>query len=421
MAVTQYIGARYVPKFFENADGTSAWAAGVAYEPLTIVTYNGNSYTSKKPVPASVGNPSANNAYWAPTGIYNEQVESLRQEFEELAENTETSLLEKMNKDGFEHIVMISDSYGVNSAVGGTSWIQHVINNYPDRVAKYGAFGGAGFGYSSLATGYFATYINTMEADETADLVILLAGANDGNLLTNGTTNEATIANGIQDSMNVIRSKYPKAIVKIGFVGSHVPTDSKTSYKKVRDVYRSAAAANGYDYIFNAEYVLHDTRLITGAGIHPGTEGSLKLYYLARNVIFNVPTEVHEVWKPNALTEVEINNDITEYRYTASGNFAQLALTGTPTAFTDPVALAEFGNSSGIFNPVSTVTGSENVGLRKASDQSTLGASIQWSGNAAGKLCYQFTNIAGGGGGVDACDRIYIPKYFALRCDSMLC
>lgn len=75
--VRQYIGARYVPKFYENSDGTAAWRAGVIYEPLTIVTYNGNSYTSKKAVPAEIGNPSSNPEYWVATGIFNQQLADL--------------------------------------------------------------------------------------------------------------------------------------------------------------------------------------------------------------------------------------------------------------------------------------------------------------------------------------------------------
>ena len=51
----QYIGARYVPKFFEGEGGSNTWAgSSVAYEALTVVTYLNNSYTSKKPVPAGV-------------------------------------------------------------------------------------------------------------------------------------------------------------------------------------------------------------------------------------------------------------------------------------------------------------------------------------------------------------------------------
>ena len=84
MAVRQYIGARYVPKFYENSDNTSEWRNGVIYEPLTIVTWNGNSYTSKKPVPANVGEPSTNTEYWVATGLYNEQIQAILDRINEL-------------------------------------------------------------------------------------------------------------------------------------------------------------------------------------------------------------------------------------------------------------------------------------------------------------------------------------------------
>ena len=74
----QYIGARYVPKFYDY-NGSSNWRSGVEYEALTIVTRNGNSYTSKIPVPSSVGSPEENPTYWVATGLYNEQVEAYRQ------------------------------------------------------------------------------------------------------------------------------------------------------------------------------------------------------------------------------------------------------------------------------------------------------------------------------------------------------
>lgn len=85
MAVTQYIGARYVPKFYENSDGTEEWRAGVEYEPLTIVTWNGNSYTSKKPIPSTVGSPSENPSYWVATGVFNQQIADLTNRVNSLA------------------------------------------------------------------------------------------------------------------------------------------------------------------------------------------------------------------------------------------------------------------------------------------------------------------------------------------------
>jgi hypothetical protein len=74
MSTRQYIGARYVPKFFENPNGSAEWIKETSYEALTIVTYLGNSYTSKKPVP--INTDITNSEYWAPTGNYNEQLQN---------------------------------------------------------------------------------------------------------------------------------------------------------------------------------------------------------------------------------------------------------------------------------------------------------------------------------------------------------
>lgn len=76
MSIREYVGARYVPKFFDN-EGSNEWAAGVVYEPLTIVTYLNNSYTSKIPVPANIGNPANNPRYWVLTGNYNAQLDDI--------------------------------------------------------------------------------------------------------------------------------------------------------------------------------------------------------------------------------------------------------------------------------------------------------------------------------------------------------
>ena len=50
MAVTQYVGARYVPLFADPLE----WDKTRAYEPLTIVYHNGNSYTSRQYVPVGI-------------------------------------------------------------------------------------------------------------------------------------------------------------------------------------------------------------------------------------------------------------------------------------------------------------------------------------------------------------------------------
>lgn len=74
MAVTQYVGARYVPLFADPLD----WDSNKSYEPLTIVYHAGNSYTSRQFVPSGVE--INNEAYWALTGNYNAQIEQYREE-----------------------------------------------------------------------------------------------------------------------------------------------------------------------------------------------------------------------------------------------------------------------------------------------------------------------------------------------------
>ncbi len=74
MAVTQYIGSRYVPLFADPVE----WSSTKSYEALTIVLHEGNSYTSKQAVP--VGVDLTNEEFWAQTGNYNAQVEAYRAE-----------------------------------------------------------------------------------------------------------------------------------------------------------------------------------------------------------------------------------------------------------------------------------------------------------------------------------------------------
>ena len=74
----QYIGARYVPIFGRQGEESLLWDNTAPYEPLTIVLYQGNSYTSRQYVP--IGIDIQNNNYWANTGNYNAQIEQYRRD-----------------------------------------------------------------------------------------------------------------------------------------------------------------------------------------------------------------------------------------------------------------------------------------------------------------------------------------------------
>lgn len=86
MTVTQYVGARYVPLFADPIE----WSKETAYEPLTIVIHEGNSYTSRQAVPKGID--IANDEFWALTSNYNAQVESYRKETAKAVEDAANAL-----------------------------------------------------------------------------------------------------------------------------------------------------------------------------------------------------------------------------------------------------------------------------------------------------------------------------------------
>lgn len=65
-----YVGHRYVPKHLAE------WDINQPYESLSVVTYQGNSFTSRQNVP--IGIDINDEDYWASTGNYNAQVENYR-------------------------------------------------------------------------------------------------------------------------------------------------------------------------------------------------------------------------------------------------------------------------------------------------------------------------------------------------------
>ena len=76
---SQYVGSRYVPIFADPIE----WDINKSYESLTIVTYNGESYTSRCNVAPGID--ITNSRYWAKTGAYNAQVEQMKESVKDLS------------------------------------------------------------------------------------------------------------------------------------------------------------------------------------------------------------------------------------------------------------------------------------------------------------------------------------------------
>lgn len=241
MSTRQYIGARYVPKFFDW-NGSTEWRPGVAYEALTIVTRNGNSYTSKIPVPSNIGAPESNPEYWVSTGLFNEQIESIRQ----LAENTSSELndfikdggigsdniadgavtSDKISDDAItidkiapRYVVIVGDSYQAGYDPGGNNqgWGAYLLSMFGYNGHNIPGVGGAGFSKGASSPFDFATILSNnpptdIDYDKVTDIVVG-GGYNDF-----GATS-AAIDDGISRFYTHCRSRYPNARIWVAPVG----------------------------------------------------------------------------------------------------------------------------------------------------------------------------------------------------------
>ena len=112
----QYVGARYVPKIMGE------WNKDLQYEALSVVTYMGNSFTSKIPVPANVE--INNEKYWVNTGNFNAQLDNINKTL-----NNMTNIVNDLNSkpinvltlgvknDGSEDCSSIINSASKNNAL----------------------------------------------------------------------------------------------------------------------------------------------------------------------------------------------------------------------------------------------------------------------------------------------------------------
>jgi hypothetical protein len=98
-----YIGARYVPIFADPVE----WDDEREYEPLTIVTHNGDCYTSKCYVPKGAQlppYPEGQTKYWVKTSDYNGQFADLKKTVLDLSR-----LVEKFQKDNKDFTDLINN------------------------------------------------------------------------------------------------------------------------------------------------------------------------------------------------------------------------------------------------------------------------------------------------------------------------
>lgn len=273
----QYIGARYVPKFYQNPNtGDMTWKSGNGYEALTVVTYQGDTYTSKKPVPSSVGNPAANSDFWAKTGNFNAALQALQNEVDNI-ENVEIpDINNRLNSLLERNVIFVGDSYSVGSA----STI-----HYPEVVASsmgldnshYHVLGHSGWGF---ANSDFYNLISSYAGDRDAITdIVVLGGLNDAAKLDD-TLTDGQLMNLIETFVNYCKSEFTNAKIWIGVLGWSKSISNASSsvrhYNRMEKCY-ARGTQWGAIYLDGFMPIAHDYNILSNDETHPNDNGQLRI------------------------------------------------------------------------------------------------------------------------------------------------
>lgn len=254
----QYIGARYVPKFFADENGNPSWRDSIPYEALTIVMYLGNSYTSKKAVP--IGIQIDNTEYWVLTGAYNEQVEQYREEVENLR-----NMITKKN------VLCIGDSYLAYSSqeMETESWgaFLRIYLGSSNNVTLNG-MGGSGFvGNTTRTFGVLLSEKYNSMTDEERNAItdiVVCGGLNDASAVADGKTSFDDVISAMRLFFTNASTYFPNARVHVGAIGwmatGYTNRDSyMTTFRSIIELYRKSpfySTSGKVDYLTGVEYIM---------------------------------------------------------------------------------------------------------------------------------------------------------------------
>ena len=312
MAQLQYIGARYIPIWYQNSvDQTANWEINVEYEPLTWVTsQNNHLYLSKKTVPDNIGTPAQNTEYWLDMGVITGNVQEIQDQIDAIVANIgDLSDLETTDKSSIVNAIneiagasptptanerkflFLGDSYYLGSAsavMTGHGWADFVIqylgldsDHYikatlsdicgdPVVVATPGFSASAG-SHRSFKTILESVY-NRIGSDvaQTVTDIVVAGGYND--------IDKSDIPEGIEDYATYAHTNFPKAklwLAEIGNDGGNTrAAQRKKLYTLITPIYEYESVKNHMSYISHAERVLvNPTMFESGSPAHPTVAG----------------------------------------------------------------------------------------------------------------------------------------------------
>lgn len=299
-AYNTYIGARYVPVFATPTQ----WNPNTAYEPLTIVTNEGNSYTSKQFVPAGIA--ITNDTYWELTGNFNSQVEAYRQEVQRVADDlevfeasVEADIMELKNNLKPTAII-IGDSYCTSYEKDGsavTPWSTQ-IQSFSPGWTWLGTFASNGAGFGTASPNNYTTLANnavsalTTEQRAKVNYILISGGSNDIN------SGDVAIDTGINAVDSVLRENFPNAEIhffQANFIGT---TNLSSLVSNVYGYYTNKMPTKGWKVHQNIWKCLNCAYWMASDKTHPNNQGQSKL---ARSIISTLNGTTTQQYKENVV------------------------------------------------------------------------------------------------------------------------
>lgn len=212
----QYVGARYVPKIMGE------WNKALRYEALSVVTYLGNSFTSKVPVPPSID--INNTDYWVNTANYNAQ-------YDDFTNHVNTEILSMNSKldEGLTKFNNIPNNYNgstilcIGDSIGEAkpSYFEkscEMLNATCINISK------GGYGFSGLSDGmqyitiFNEWYNKNPNIINDINFIFITVSVNDADYIgDNGA--KTYVEQRLNYTINSIKDKIPKAEIHLFFDG----------------------------------------------------------------------------------------------------------------------------------------------------------------------------------------------------------
>lgn len=378
----QYIGARYVPVYFNNG-GSAEWVSGIGYEPLTIVTYLGRTYTSTKPVPSNIGSPNENPTYWVESGdtqtINNliNAIEEVDGKVDDLKDDTDDKFDEVDNaideledevdeinaKIGSGKYIFVGDSY----AVMNVGWLTKLVTKLGLTSSDYynACVNGSSFistnsslNWKSIVTSV-VNGLTDAEKNSISD-VVCIGGINDSVPYTVipdcANDNNALVytVERINEFAEYISNTLPNAKISLFYVGNTEEGLDTQGQRYYSNIIRGICAWNNASYknlkVYNgSENILHVYTLMSADGIHPNENGCEMIAKFVVSAL-NGGTGVELIDTFNTITinpnptpasgsqTLYVNGD---FKYTIINNNVNLFVTGGLSFYNDDVPITE--------------------------------------------------------------------------------